>query len=49
MGVTVTNHAMVTHCRTLTQACAYTEGNTTTLYISPILRLMPELPPKVPT
>lgn len=26
MGVTVTNHAMVTHCRTLTQACSYTEG-----------------------
>ena len=26
MGVTVTNHGMVTHCRTLTQACSYTEG-----------------------
>ncbi|CAH1179512.1 unnamed protein product [Phaedon cochleariae] len=28
MGVTITRHAMLQHCRTLTAACNYTEGET---------------------
>ncbi len=47
MGVTVTRQAMVSHCRALTAACSYTEGEVVVCVLDFKVRL--SLPSVVPT